>query len=162
MRVFKSNIKNNIEYLNNQYQNDNDNIDLNQSGLNSNIKFISNNTSIDFFTSFLSSKKENNDAQLRRPNKNYGFVLNKKMNLNKLGNFNIFLIYNHFGKHFDTHSTSFSTIEMDSIDLVDLKVNKSVFGNNIFIKVTNLLNENYQKPHGYNHENRAIKFGLTY
>ena len=72
------------------------------------------------------------------------------------------MIYNHFGKHFDTHSTSFSTIEMDSIDLVDLKVNKSVFGNNIFIKVTNLLNENYQKPHGYNHENRAIKFGLTY
>ena len=51
---------------------------------------------------------------------------------------------------------------MDSIDLVDLKINKSVFGNNIFIKVTNLLDENYQKPHGYNHENRAIKFGLTY
>jgi vitamin B12 transporter len=162
LRAFKSSIKNNIEYLNNQYQNDNDNIDLNQSGLNSNIKFISNNTSIDFFSSFLSSKKENNDSQLRRPNKNYGFALNKKMNLNKFGNFNIYLIYNHFGKHFDTHSTNFSTIEMDSIDLVDLKLNKSVFGNNLFIKVTNLLGENYQKPHGYNHENRAIKFGLTY
>ena len=34
LRAFKSNIKNNIEYLNNKYQNDNDNIDLNQSGLN--------------------------------------------------------------------------------------------------------------------------------
>ena len=34
-RAFKANIKNNIEYINNKYQNDTDNIDLNQSGINS-------------------------------------------------------------------------------------------------------------------------------
>ena len=32
-RAFKANIKNNIEYISNKYQNDTDNIDLNQSGI---------------------------------------------------------------------------------------------------------------------------------
>ena len=42
IRAFKSNIKNNIEYISNKYQNDRDNIDLNQSGLNLNIKHYKN------------------------------------------------------------------------------------------------------------------------
>lgn len=162
LRAFRSNIKNNIEYISNKYQNDSDDIDLNQSGINTGIKIESNNSSINIFSSFLSSKKENGDSQLRRPSKNYGFTLNRKLKHNNFGNFSVNLIYNHFGKHLDTHATSFSTIEMDNIDLFDLKIDKLISGSNFFIKITNLFDESYQKPHGYNHEGRKIKIGTSY
>ena len=162
LRAFKSNIKDNIEYISNKYQNDFDNIDLNQSGLNTNVNLKFNSMNLNFFSSFLSSKKENNSDQLRRPNDNYGFNFNKKILNSSLGNFNINLSYNHFGKHFDTHSTNFSTIEMDSIDLIDLKIMKKLNKGNIFFKINNLLAENYQKPHGYNQDKRSINFGYKF
>ncbi len=162
LRAFKSNIKNNIEYINNQYQNDDDNIDLNQSGINNEINIKLENNSIKLFSSFLSSKKENNSDQLRRPEKNYGLIISKSFKKSFLKDFNLNLSYNHYGKHFDTHSSTFSTIEMDSTDLIDLKLSKKINNSNLFIKISNLLNENYQRPHGYNQEQRSIKFGLKY
>ena len=82
-------------------------------------------------------------------------------NLN-LGNLNLNITYNHYGKHFDTHSSSFNTIEMDSTDIVDLKITKKLNKSNFFVKVTNALNETYQRPHGYNQESRMIKFGFKH
>ncbi len=162
IRAFKSNIQNNIEYISNKYQNDSDNIDLNQSGLNNQINVKFKNTNLNFFSSFLSSKKENNASQLRRPNKNYGLNVYRKIKNNLFGNLTLNLKYNHYGKHFDTHSTNFSTIEMDSTDLIDLKITKKLNNGNFYIKLTNVLDETYQRPHGYNHENRIIKFGMSY
>ncbi len=162
LRGFRSNIKNNIEYINNKYQNDSDDIDLNQDGINSQISYRHNNTNLNIYSSLLSSKKENNSDQLRRPEKNYGFNLSKLLDFNNFGKLNLNLIYNHYGKHFDTHSVNFSTIEMDSTDLIDLKIEKKIFNNNYFLKVTNLLGENYQRPHGYNQDQRIIKIGIKY
>ena len=79
LRVFKSKIKNNIEYLNNSYQNDGDDIDLNQSGINTKIEYKRNNSKINLFSSLLSSEKENGSAQLRRPENNYGFIYSNKL-----------------------------------------------------------------------------------
>ena len=161
-RAFKANIKNNIEYISNKYQNDTDNIDLNQSGINSKLNIKIKNAHIDLFSSFLSSKKENGADQLRRPEKNYGLNITKKIKNNFFGNLKFNLIYNHYGKHFDTHSSNFNTIELDSTDLVDLKISKKLKNSNFFIKISNVLNETYQRPHGYNQENRTIKFGIDY
>jgi hypothetical protein len=44
----------------------------------------------------------------------------------QFGNLNINLKYNHYGKHFDTHQTTFSTIEMDSTDILDLSLTKNL------------------------------------
>jgi vitamin B12 transporter len=162
MRAFKANIKNNIEYINNKYQNDTDNVDLNQSGLNSQLNMKFKYTNIKFFSSFLSSKKENNADQLRRPEKSYGFNISKKISNNIFGNLNLNIKYNHYGKHFDTHSSNFSTIEVDSSDIIDLMITKKLQNNKIFIKITNAFDESYQRPHGYNQEKRAIKFGIKY
>ena len=137
-------------------------IDLNQSGINNEINIKLENNSIKLFSSFLSSKKENNSDQLRRPEKNYGLIVSKNFKKIFLKDFNLNLSYSHYGKHFDTHSSTFSTIEMDSTDLIDLKLSKKINNSNLFIKVSNLLNENYQRPHGYNQEQRSIKFGLKY
>ena len=57
LRAFKANIKNNIEYISNKYQNDDDNVDLNQSGL-METNFKSKYLTLNFFSSFLSSKKK--------------------------------------------------------------------------------------------------------
>ncbi len=162
VRAFKSNIKNNIEYISNKYQNDSDDVDLNQSGLNNQINVKFKNTNLDFFTSFLSSKKENGTSQLRRPTKNYGLNFTRNIENSFFGNLKLNLKYNHYGKHFDTHSSTFSTIEMDSTDLIDLKITKKLNIGNFYIKLTNALDETYQRPHGYNHENRIIKFGMSY
>ncbi len=162
LRAFRSNVENNIEYISNKYQNDNDNIDLNQSGVNNQLNFQLRDTSINLFSSFLSSKKENRADQLRRPEKNYGLNFSQIFDNSILGNFKFNLTYNHYGKHFDTHSSNFSTIEMDSTDIIDLKITKKLNNSDLYLKVTNALNETYQKPHGYNQENRVIKFGMKY
>ena len=162
LRAFRANIQNNIEYLNNKYQNDNDNIDLNQSGFNNQLNLRFKNSSLNIFSSFLSSKKESSADQLRRPEKNYGLNFSKMINSNFFGNLNLNLKYNHYGKHFDTHSSNFSTIEMDSTDLIDLKISKKLNNSDLFIKITNALNESYQRPHGYNQEGRIFKFGIKY
>ena len=162
LRAFRSNIQNNIEYINNKYQNDDDNVDLNQSGFNNQLNLKLKDTNINLFSSFLSSKKENGADQLRRPEKNYGLSFSKKINNSFLSDFNFNLAYKHYGKHFDTHSSNFSTIEMDSTDIIDLNISKKLNNGNFYIKITNALDETYQKPHGYNHENRNIKFGIKF
>lgn len=161
-RAFRSNIKNNIEYINNQYVNDSDNVNLNQSGFNNGIEFKNQNTNLKLFSSLLSSKKENGSNELRRPNKNYGFNFIKKINNDYFGDIDFHISYNHYGKHLDTHSTSFETIVMDSTDLVDLRISKKLKFGNFYIKFTNLLNENYQRPHGYNQEGRILRLGYKY
>ena len=162
VRGFKSNIQNNIEYINNKYTNDNDDIDLNQSGLNLNVDFYGKSKHLKLFSSFLSSKKENESDQLRRPEKNYGLNFFYKLKNEKLGDFNLNVLYNHYGKHFDTHSSNFSVIEMDGTDIIDIKLEREIKNSKIFLKISNLLNEYYQRPHGYNQERRMIKVGYKY
>ena len=158
--LFRSNINNNIEYVNNKYINDNDDVNLNQSGFNGNILYSNKSTKVNFFTSFLSSKKENSSDQLRRPEKTYGLNLNKKIKIYSLGDFNFNTNYKHYGKHFDTHSSSFSTIEMDSTDIVDLSISKKINDYVFSLNIDNFLNEIYQRPHGYPQNDRQIRFGF--
>ena len=51
---------------------------------------------------------------------------------------------------------------MDSVDMVDLQINKNFKSGSYFLKISNLFNENYQKPHGYNQEKRLINFGYKF
>ena len=118
------------------------------------------NTNVKLFASFLSSKKENYSDQLRRPEKNYGLNFMKNFKNELFGNYNLNLIYNHYGKHFDTHSSNWSTIEMDSTDIINLSLSKSFKGFNIFINSTNILNEKFQRPHGYSQEERRFGVGM--
>ena len=51
---------------------------------------------------------------------------------------------------------------MDSTDLVDLKLERKLNNTSYFLKITNLLGEKYQRPHGYNQDERIIKIGFKY
>ena len=46
---------------------------------------------------------------------------------------------------------------MDSTDIIDLKITKKLNNINFYIKITNALDETYQRPHGYNQEKKSYK-----
>ena len=102
IKGFISSIFDQIEYKNNKYVNNSNNVNLIQSGINSDLSIKLLNSEIEMFASFLSSKKTDNSDQLRRPEKNYGFKYKKEINKSLLGQFYINLDYSHYGKHFDT------------------------------------------------------------
>lgn len=160
--LFKSNISNNIEYSGGQYINDADDINLNQSGIENTIEYTKSNINFRVFSTLLSSKKENGSDQLRRPRKSYGISLYKKFYKNKKNEFSLNLSYKHYGKHLDTHSTNFNTIEMDSSDVINVKLSKKFNDILGYVKIKNLLNETYERPHGYNQDKRYLTFGFGY
>lgn len=160
IKGFKTIVKNQIEYESNKYINSIDDLALKQSGINSQFKIKDNDYILELFSSFLSSDQVGGSPQLRRPEKNYGFNLYKNFNSNIVGNLNLNLKYNYYGKHFDTHSSTYATIEMDSTDLVDLSVIKKLGNYDLQFNVTNLLGEVYQRPHGFSQNGRLFNIAL--
>ena len=132
---FKSNIFNHIEYKNNQYNNDLSKTDLNQSGIESKINWKGENQKLTFFTSSLSSKKKDGTDQLRRPEKTYGARYEKNFNPDYFGPLKLRFNYKHYGKHFDTHSSNWSKILMDSTDITDIVLLKKVQDYLLFAKI---------------------------
>ena len=47
-----------------------------------------------------------------------------------------------------------------SVDLIDMSISKSWYGNIISLNLTNLLNERYEKPGTYSQDGRMINFGF--
>ena len=47
---------------------------------------------------------------------------------------------------------------MDSTDIVDLNFTKKINNLKLSFNITNLLNEKYQRPHGYSQDDRQISF----
>lgn len=159
--LFKSAISNNIEYVSNKYINDNDDVDLNQYGTDIAYNLKSQESNLKVFFTQINSQDETKRKQLRRPEHNYGFNFTKKMNSKILGLYDLNLNYKHYGKHLDTHSTTFNRIEMDSTDIVNIGLSKKVKHRKFYFKISNLLKETYLRPHGYKQPGRHFKFGFT-
>ncbi len=160
IRGFRSNINDQIEYKSNKYINSAADLALKQSGINSKLQIKQNDYKLNLFSSFLSSDKVGGAPQLRRPEKTYGFNLNKKFNHDEIGHFNVNLKYNHYGKHFDTHSSSFATVELDSTDIFDISLTKNYGLYEFQLNITNLLDEGYQRPHGYSQNGRLFNIAV--
>ena len=158
--TFRTDIRDNIIYRSNKYINDNSNSELTQKGINLNYIFNNDNYSLKLFSSFLKSMDQNNQKQLRRPEKNYGMNLSSNFDFWFLGLINYNLSYKYSGKYFDTHSSSFNKIEMGSTDIINLRMQKKI-SNTIFkIEVNNLLDKKYERPHGYNQPGKLLNFGF--
>jgi len=160
LTAFKSNIFNHVEYKNNQYVNDSTKTDLNQSGLESRIDWQGESHKLSFLSTSLSSKKTNGVDQLRRPEKTYGLKYEKDISTNYFGPIKFRAKYQHYGKHWDTHNSNYSTILMDSTDIADISLLKNYRGYNWSFNITNLFDESYQRPHGYTQEGKQIRFGI--
>ena len=49
---------------------------------------------------------------------------------------------------------------MDSTDILNFSLSKKIGNYNWFLKMSNLLDESYQRPHGYEQEERQFRIGL--
>ena len=153
---FKSSISDYVEYKNSTYQNSTNQNDLKQSGIETKLNFKGKDQIFSVFGTSLSSKKENGADTLRRPEKRYGAMWNKKIANNLFFNLN----YEYFGEHWDTHSTDWSTILVPSIGVADISITKKLLGFDLMFDVNNVFDEEYDRPHGYNAEGREFTWGV--
>jgi len=91
---------------------------------------------------------------LRRPEWSTGFNVERKLR----DGFNLITNYNFIGEHFDIHNSNWSTIRMPEVHMLDLGITKNYYGLEMGIKVNNLLDEDYQAPHGFSQQ--GINLGL--
>jgi outer membrane cobalamin receptor len=133
--------------------------DLNQEGIESELYLKGKNENISLFTNFSKSRKVNGQAQARRPDLSFGTNYTKKFASNLYGPFDLNLIYKHTGQFIDYDGSK--NARQKSTDLIDLSINKNWFGNIIYVNLTNLLNERYEKPATYTQNGRQLRIGFT-
>jgi len=150
--VFESKISNLIEHSNNTYINGIGT--TNQSGLELSYSNITDDRSLRFFATDLSSKKEDGSTQLRRPKLSVGTNFMKKLN----DDMRFVANYKFTGEHFDTHNSNWSTITMPETHLLDVGIKKNFGGYELGLNMFNLLDQDYQKPHGFVQEGRHLGF----
>lgn len=67
---------------------------------------------------------------------------------------------NYFGKHLDTHSTTYQTIEMQEEIILNLSAQKDILGLTFFANFGNITDVSYERPHGYNQLGRNFNLGF--
>ena len=133
-------------------------IDINQEGLENEISFNRKNEKLSFYNILSKSRKTNGQAQSRRPDLYYGLNYSITELPSPFGNINIILNYKHTGKFIDWDGSANS--KQKSTDLLDLSLTKSLYGNIFSLRLSNLLNERYEKPATYSQDGRSIRFGF--
>ena len=132
--------------------------DINQRGLENSVFFKNNNQTFSLFNSFSKSRKDNGQAQNRRPDLSYGARYSSTIKNSPLGEFLMNINYKHTGNYTDWDGAKNS--KQKSVDLIDLSLSKKIFGNSISFNVTNLLDKDYEKPATYSQDGRRI--GLSF
>ena len=136
--------------------------DINQRGLENSVSFKNNNQTFSLFNNFTKSRKDNGQAQNRRPDLSYGANYSAKIKNSPIGEFLMNMNYRYTGNYTDWDGTKNS--KQKSVDLIDLSLSKKIFGNSISFNIKNLLDKNYEKPATYNQDGRriSINFKKTY
>ena len=156
--AYRTKIFDRIESNSAYSKHENKQIDINQEGLESVLLFNRNNQNISLFTNFSKSRKDNGQAQARRPDLSYGANYSKKFKSNLYGSFSLNLNYKYTGQFIDWDGSKNS--RQKSTDLVDLSIKKNWFGNIVSFNITNLLNERFEKPATYSQDGRQFRIGI--
>ncbi len=131
--------------------------DLKQDGLETEFILKEKNQILSLFNTVSSSKQADGSHQLNRPDSTYGAKFSKKFKTDLFGPFNLNYSYKHYGKVFDFAP---GVKKVDSSDIMDLSFTKKIFNNLWSVNISNLLNEKYQRPQGYNQDGRQIRIGF--
>ncbi len=157
--AYRAKVYNQIESNSAYSKHENQLIDINQEGLENEIYFNGNNQSLSLYNIFSKSRKTNGQAQSRRPDLSYGLNYSKKeLQSPIIGLINLNLNYKYTGKYIDWDGSANS--RQKSTDIVDLSLTKNLLGSTFSVKLTNLLNERYEKPATYSQDGRQIRFGF--
>ena len=111
---------------------------------------------VTFIGSSLSSEKIDGSAQLRRPELSFGINYDRALD----NNLNVYTNYKFTGEQLDIHNSNWSTITMPETHLLDVGLTKNYYGIDIGLSVNNLLDHDYQSPHGFSQEGRKLNFVL--
>ena len=136
----------------------NETLDIDQEGLESSFNFKGKNQRLTLTSTFSKSSEGNGRPQLRRPEKQYGVNYNAKMKSKYFGLYGVNLNYRHVGQAEDW--VGFVRKKVDSTDIVNLSLSKELFGLEWILSSTNLTDEYYQKPYGYNQEGREYNLSF--
>lgn len=136
--------------------------DINQRGLENSVSFKNNNQTFSLFNNFSKSRKDNGQAQNRRPDLSYGANYSAKFKNSPIGEFLMNMNYRYTGNYTDWDGVKNS--KQKSVDLINLSLSKKIFGNSISFDIKNLLDKDYEKPATYNQNGRkiGINFKKTY
>jgi vitamin B12 transporter len=156
--AYRSKVYDQIESNATYSKHENELIDINQEGLENELTFDGNGQRFSIFNTFSKSRKTNGQTQNRRPDLSYGVNYSKKLSLSQVGLFNLNLNYKYTGQYIDWDGVANS--KQKSTDIIDLSLTKNLLGNTFFLKLSNLLNERYEKPATYSQDGRQIKFGF--
>ena len=108
------------------------------------------------FASHLNSKT-GDVVSLRRPNWNLGLMHSMDLD-NK---WSMTTNYKFKAEHLDVHNSNWSTISMPDTHLLDLTFSRSLYGIDLGFTVTNVLDEDYESPHGFSQDGRRISLGFN-
>ncbi len=136
----------------------NETLDIEQEGLESSFTFKNDNQRISLTNTLSKSSEGNGKPQLRRPEKQYGVNYNAKLNSSYFGLFGMNVNYRHVGKAEDWVGSVRKKV--DSTDIINMSLTKELFGMQWALSSTNLTDEYYQKPYGYNQEGRNFRLSL--
>jgi vitamin B12 transporter len=156
--AYRSKVYDQIESNAAYSKHENELIDINQEGLENELIFNGNRQRFSIFNIFSKSRKTNGQAQSRRPDLSYGINYSKKFSLSPAGPFNLNLNYKNTGQYIDWDGVANS--KQKSTDIIDLSLTKNFLADTFFLKLSNLLNERYEKPATYSQNGRQIKFGF--
>jgi outer membrane cobalamin receptor len=137
---------------------ENELIDINQEGLENELSFSGNSQRLSIFNIFSKSRKTNGQAQSRRSDLSYGANYLKKISFSPVGPFNINFNYKYTGPYIDWDGSKNS--RQKSTDIMDLSLTKNLLGNTFSLKISNLLNERYERPATYSQEGRQIRLSF--
>ena len=135
----------------------NNNSDLKQDGVESNLVYRKKNQKLSVYNIISSSKKIDGNRQLNRPDSTYGVNYNINLNNDIFGPISIYYNYKHYGKSFDYAP---GIKKVDSTDIMNLSFSKKINFGFISFNITNLLDETYQRPYGYQQNGRLFRFGF--
>ena len=158
--LYKTTIFDQIETNSEYTQHENMKVDIDQEGMENVLFFKNDNQSISFFSNFSKSRKANGQAQNRRTDLTFGANYKKIIRESLIGNFNLNFNYKYTGKYIDWDGSKNS--KQKSTDIIDVSLNKEFFGYIYSLNISNLLDENYEKPTNYSQDGRKINLRLKY
>ncbi len=156
--AYKTTIFDRIETNTAYTKHENMETDINQRGLENSISYKNNDQIISLFNNFSKSRKDNGQAQNRRPDFSFGANYSAKIKKSLIGEFFTNVNYKHTGKYTDWDGSKNS--KQNSVNLINLSMSKKIFENTISVDVKNLLNRSYEKPATYGQDGRIISLSF--
>ena len=155
--AYRTNLSDRLEFNGSFTAVENKVLDLNHDGLENELRYEGEDHDLSIFADFATSKTAAEQKQLRRPDLKYGLNFSKKFINSDFGDFNMNLNYIHTGEHIDFDG---GNVVAKSTDIVDVNFLKDFNGLIWKLSITNLLNENYEKPLTFNTEKRQFRIGF--